>query len=247
MAIKVALQCPWQHTLFYAEPGKPLQLIKTQPRHHSTNASNVLALSPRPPSPLTVSPSESQRVLDLLDKAISKAERKQYAHVKSRLPLLISAAEIPAEEETQHLNWASLNAFVVTENKPNILCSSANGRHLVASFLVRCFTQGIHWCDLHKQYYCQKWGLTPSWSHRKSSLTWLPCREPRGSKSLSQQQPVSWYSSLWPWDGEDKEQGGQQNFGTRRIMKEKRVSGAGNTLQENCRNYRGVGNVVSGL
>lgn len=159
MAIKVALQCPWQHTLFYAEPGKPLQLIKTQPCHHSTNASNVLALPPRPPSPLTVSPSESQRVLDLLDKAISKVERKQYAHVKSRLPLLISAAEIPAEEETQHLNWASLNAFVVTENKPNILCSSANGRHLVASFLVRCFTQGIQWCDLHKQYYCQKWVL----------------------------------------------------------------------------------------
>lgn len=51
-----------------------------------------------------VSPSESQQILALLDKVISKVERKQYVCFKSRLPLLISTDEIPAEEEVQHLN-----------------------------------------------------------------------------------------------------------------------------------------------
>lgn len=92
------------HTLFYAEPGKPLQLIKIQPRNHSNKPSKFLTLSPRPLSLLMVSPSESQQILALLDKVISKVERKQYVRFKSRLPLLISTAEIPAEEEIQRLN-----------------------------------------------------------------------------------------------------------------------------------------------
>lgn len=91
------------HTLFYAEPEKPLRLIKIQPRNHSNKTSKFLAVSPTPPLLLTVACSENQQVSAHLDKAIFKVERKQYALFRLCLPLLISVAEIPAEE-MQRLN-----------------------------------------------------------------------------------------------------------------------------------------------
>lgn len=116
-------------------------------------------------------------------------------------------------------------------------------------FLVRCFAQEIDWCDSHKQHYCQKQGITPYRSHHKSSLTWLPCREPRGSKSfaVSYTATISFFlihsivALQRNWDREDKEQSSQQHFGISLIMKEAGVSGARNTHQGNCSNYRGVG------
>lgn len=116
-------------------------------------------------------------------------------------------------------------------------------------FLARCFTQGIDWHDLHKQHYCQKWELAPYWSHHKSSLTWLPCREPRGSNSFAASYIAtiscfliqSTVALQRDWDREDKEQSSQQHFRISLIMKETGVSGAGNTHQGNCSNYRGVG------
>lgn len=65
---------------------------------HSNKTSKFLTLSLRSLSLLTLSLPESQKIWALLDKVISKEERK-HACLKSRLPLVISIAEIPAEEE----------------------------------------------------------------------------------------------------------------------------------------------------